>query len=635
MQVKKYLLKLILFGVDIFLFVVSYVIAYLIRFKYMDDGIINVDYGFLLLVICILYIVIIAFVKWPYYLKPAKNTRYIYLILKTHIYLFFGLFSMLFVFKSNIDLSRLHIMISLVASFVMCSTIGVGFRRYLFSLVKRSDSGEKVILVCSMTDVKDILADMSTEDNWYYQISGIAICDAETGDKYIQKIPVITYKDGLLKHILKAEADAVFVYGDADCDKQHKELIKGLISAGITTYVHISEARYMDGDGYADRIVGYPVWTYTSKQNIKLYIVKRVGDIMFGVIGSIIYLVTFLPIALLIKLCSRGPVLVPYIKVGRNGKRFRLLKYRTLGGKKGELQNPAGKTLLHTRLENLPMFLLLLHGELSLFGKKALSLQEFLDCDANQRKNMGTKPGLIQTWFCDDECNREQEIYIEDWWLNKCPVEIDNKVEDKKCLYHILKRFMDIVISLVGIVLLSPVYIVILLAVFLFDGHSPIYTQVRVGKSGKKINIYKFRTMHHLAGDLERLLTSEQLERYKREYKLEDDPRVTKIGNILRKTSLDELPQLFNVLKGDISLVGPRPIVESELEYYGNDVAKLLSVKPGLTGYWQAYRRNLAKYESGERQEMELSYVDRESFFFDIKIVIKTIGTVSSGKGSM
>lgn len=635
MQVKKYLLRLILFGMDIFLFVASYVFAYLIRFRYMSDGIVNVDYGILLSVIVLLYTGIIAFVKWQHYLKPINNAGYIYLIFKTHIYLFFCLFAFLFAFKSNIDLSRLHILISLITSFLLCSTMGVGFRRYLFSLVKRSDSGEKVILICNKADMKEILSNMSAKENWYYQVSGVAILDAESGDKYIQNIPVISYRDDLLHHVLKAETDAVFVYGDSDCTEQNRDVIEGLISAGITTYMYISEARYAEGDGYAERIGAYPVWTYSRKQNIKLYIVKRAADIVVGAIGSAFYLATWLPIALLVRLCSKGPVLVPYIKVGRNGKRFRLLKYRTLGGEKGESQNLAGKILVHTKLENLPMFLLLLHGELSLFGKRALSLQEFLDCDANQRKNMGTKPGLIQTWFCDDEYDREQEIYIEDWWLNKCPVEIVDKPAEKKCLYHILKRFMDIVISLVGIVLLCPVYIVILLAVFLFDGHSPIYAQMRVGKHGRKINIYKFRTMHHLAGDLERLLTPEQLDRYKREYKLDDDPRVTKIGNILRKTSLDELPQLFNVLKGDISLVGPRPVVEAELVYYGNQVSKLLSVKPGLTGYWQAYRRNLAKYESGERQEMELSYVDRESLWFDIKIVVKTVATVISGKGCM
>lgn len=635
MQVKKYLLKLILFGMDIFLFVVSYVIAYLIRFRYMSDGIVNVDYGFLLSVIVLLYTGIIAFVKWPHYLKSVKNVGYIYLIFKTHIYLFFGLFALLFAFKSNIDLSRLHILISLVVSFLLCSTIGVGFRRYFFSLVKRSDSGEKVILICNKADVRDILTNMSVKENWYYQVSGVAILDAETGDKYVHNIPVISYRDDLLQHILKAETDAVFVYGDADYADQNRDVIEGLISAGITTYVYISEARYMEEDGYAERIGAYPVWTYSCKQNIKLYIAKRIVDIVVGLVGSVVCVITFLPIALLVKLCSKGPLLVPYIKVGRNGKRFRLLKYRTLGGEKGELQNLAGKILAYTKLDKLPMFLLLMHGELSLFGKRALSLQNFLDCDANQRKNMGTKPGLIQTWFCDDEYDREQQIYIEDWWLNKCPVELEKKTTDEKRLYHILKRFMDILISLVGIVLLCPIYIVILVAVFLFDGHSPIYSQMRVGKHGKKINIYKFRTMHHLAGDLERLLTPEQLDRYKREYKLDDDPRVTKIGNVLRKTSLDELPQLFNVLKGDISLVGPRPIVESELEYYGDKASRLLSIKPGLTGYWQAYRRNLAKYESGERQEMELSYVDRESLWFDIKIVVKTIATVISGKGCM
>ena len=119
------------------------------------------------------------------------------------------------------------------------------------------------------------------------------------------------------------------------------------------------------------------------------------------------------------------------------------------------------------------------------------------------------------------------------------------------------------------------------------------------------------------------------------EFKINNDPRITKIVNILRKTSVDELPQLFNILKGDISIVGPRPIVEKELAmYYKGNEAKLLSVKPGLTGYWQAYARNNATYESGDRQSMYMHYVENASLLFDIKILFRTVYAVMKRDGA-
>jgi lipopolysaccharide/colanic/teichoic acid biosynthesis glycosyltransferase len=136
-------------------------------------------------------------------------------------------------------------------------------------------------------------------------------------------------------------------------------------------------------------------------------------------------------------------------------------------------------------------------------------------------------------------------------------------------------------------------------------------------------------------GDLEKILTPEQYAQYQREFKIENDPRVTKIGNILRKTSLDELPQLLNILRGDLSLVGPRPIVEKETEVYGDELGHFLSVRPGLTGYWQAYARNNATYESGERQKMELYYADHQSLWLDIRILFKTVGAVLKRDGAM
>jgi len=166
------------------------------------------------------------------------------------------------------------------------------------------------------------------------------------------------------------------------------------------------------------------------------------------------------------------------------------------------------------------------------------------------------------------------------------------------------------------------------------DGGKVFYVHNRVGTNGKKVGIFKYRSMMENADKIENILSPEQLEEYFREYKIDNDPRITRVGNFLRKSSLDELPQLVNILLGQLSIVGPRPVMKDELVHYGDDVDKLLSVKPGLTGYWQAYARNNVTYESGERQRMELYYVDNQSLWFDIKIFFKTFVSVIKRDGA-
>lgn len=162
---------------------------------------------------------------------------------------------------------------------------------------------------------------------------------------------------------------------------------------------------------------------------------------------------------------------------------------------------------------------------------------------------------------------------------------------------------------------------------------SCIFTHRRVGKDGKPLNIYKFRSMVTNAEDLIKQFTPEQKAEYERNFKLEDDPRVTKVGKFMRRTSLDELPQLFNILKGDISIVGPRPVMEVETEIYGNYRDMLLSVKPGLTGFWAANGRSCTTYT--RRRAMEICYIKNRSVCFDLKIILKTITSVFKGEGAV
>lgn len=208
-------------------------------------------------------------------------------------------------------------------------------------------------------------------------------------------------------------------------------------------------------------------------------------------------------------------------------------------------------------------------------------------------------------------------------------------LEDTSKLYAITKRTIDIVGAIIGLVLTSPLFLIISIF-YLFGGSkgSIFFKQVRVGKNGKRFYIYKFRSM--IVNAEEKLKADKELyEKYVRNnYKLEphEDPRITNLGRFLRKTSLDEIPQLINVLKGEMSLVGPRPVVEEELREYGSRVDEFLSVKPGITGYWAVSGRSNIGYP--ERANIELFYVYNQSLMLDIKIIFVTVWNVLIRKGA-
>ncbi len=204
-------------------------------------------------------------------------------------------------------------------------------------------------------------------------------------------------------------------------------------------------------------------------------------------------------------------------------------------------------------------------------------------------------------------------------------------------MYKFLKRLFEIYVSFFSIILLTPVMIFISILIKITSSGKAVYVDKRVGKNNTMIDVYKFRTMYSDAeSNIERYLNEEQLEIFKKERKLDNDPRITKLGKFLRKTSLDELPQLFNVIKGNLSLVGCRPLSRLEVETWFSEEEKkeLLSIKPGITGYWQAYGRNDITFESLERQKMDLYYVRNFSFLLDLKILFKTVLVVFTGKGA-
>jgi lipopolysaccharide/colanic/teichoic acid biosynthesis glycosyltransferase len=194
-----------------------------------------------------------------------------------------------------------------------------------------------------------------------------------------------------------------------------------------------------------------------------------------------------------------------------------------------------------------------------------------------------------------------------------------------------IKRAIDFLASALLLLMLSPLLLLLAILVWLIDGTPIIYRRRVVGTNGNSFDAYKFRTMVRDADAL--LAASPELrEAFTKQFKLRSDPRVTRLGSWLRKNSLDELPQLFNVLRGQMSLVGPRMITTDELEKYAHHGRLLLTVKPGLTGYWQVRGRQEVSYE--ERVEMDVYYITHWSLGLDIKILLQTPGKVLRGGGA-
>ena len=201
--------------------------------------------------------------------------------------------------------------------------------------------------------------------------------------------------------------------------------------------------------------------------------------------------------------------------------------------------------------------------------------------------------------------------------------------------FVVSKRLVDIMVAFIALVCSSPIMLMTAIAIKIEDGGNVMYKSKRIGRYGKPFYIYKFRSMKKNADKLEDMLTKEELEKYHKEFKLDNDPRITRVGEFIRKHSIDELPQFINILIGDMAFIGPRPLVEDEVKkYYSDNSDILLSLKPGLTGYWQAYARNNVGYENGGRQKMELYYIQHSCWSLDIRIIIRTIKIVFTGEGA-
>ena len=209
------------------------------------------------------------------------------------------------------------------------------------------------------------------------------------------------------------------------------------------------------------------------------------------------------------------------------------------------------------------------------------------------------------------------------------------KFVDGKSLFLFFKRIFDIIISIIGIIFLVILTIIIkIIFVLSGDFSSIFFVHERIGRYGNKFKLIKYRTMYPNADEmLEEMLKDPKYKKeWEKYYKFENDPRITKVGNVLRRLSLDEFPQFINILKGDMSLIGPRPLTLPEVNEYKKDKYKLLSVRPGLSGWWAVNGRN--NILNSKRMKLELYYVDHLGLCIDFKIFFKTFSKIISGEGA-
>ena len=428
------------------------------------------------------------------------------------------------------------------------------------------------------------------------------------------------------------------------------------------------------------------------KQLLKAFF-KRIFEILVSFVGLI--LLVPLTIAVAVKNAINkdyGPIFYTQDRIGKNGKVFKMYKFRTMDknadeeltkilntdenrreefNKYKKLYNDprvtkAGYFLRKTGLDELPQMLNILKGQMSLVGPRPYRPEEQEDMGKYYSYIIQHKPGITgisqisgraRVEFADRLDMDLRYHYRKNFLLDlkvllitmlvtlkrkdtysDVGVQVNDLANDiVKGITLFIKRCIDICGAIVGIIMLIPLTCIVAIVNSINKENGPLfYTQKRIGKDGKYFKMYKFRSMVVGADEkLKKIL--EENEDLRKEFettrKLQNDPRITKVGHFLRKTSLDEFPQFINVLKGEMSLVGPRAVIDGEIDLFGEHKSEVLSVKPGITGYWAANGRSNTSYE--ERVEMETYYANNMSIKLDIRILFKTVISVVKKEGAV
>ncbi len=452
--------------IDIVCVLLSYGIAYLIRYRGTQHmGQIDFVLCLLLVVFCLLYGLLL---DWNHFIFKRGYFEELMAVCKYTICMTIMLGFSVFLIRQGEAFSRLVFGVFAIFDIVLTYIAQILFKKYLYHFYRKSTSSDKVMLVTTKEHVLALLKDIKKEADWSYEITGIALLNDEVEETEIDGIPIVASGTGFFEELKQNMMDAAFLYLPDYHYKRVNELIEIFETMGVTCYYSIGNLDRKKSVQSVDTFAGHLVITYESNTiDYRRQFIKRFFDIVGAVIGLMITLILTPFIALAIKLTSRGPVFFAQTRIGRNGRRFSMYKFRS-------------------------MFV-----------------------DAEERK----------------------------------------------------KELMQ-------------------------------------------------------QNEMQGLM-----------FKMEHDPRITKVGKILRKTSLDELPQFYNVLKGDMSLVGTRPPTLDEFEQYSLRYRRRLSITPGLTGMWQVSgRNNITNFE--EVVKLDLAYIDNWSLTLDLKILLQTIGVVLFGRGS-
>ena len=689
-NLKRYTLYVINLA-DVLAIFMAYALSYFVRFVLYPGRMGSVgEYHRFLMIVLVVYVIInfTSLYKSDDFLKRSvvieavsvvKMTLYMLAI--TAVYFNFA--------KINIIYSRVFEGFFFGTLPVFSLLLRYIFKKVLIHRYRQPGSGEKVVILTDSARAETLLNQVNNGTDWRYSVAGFVLTD-NSHVKNIGGIRVIANKENMFDKLSTTDYDAILIDTEDASKEEVSALTQEFFKAGKIIHMGIRELQVQDVHRFLDNVGDVQVVTYrmVSPMSRRQLLAKRILNVLFALLLFIPFLVLWLVAAVFTTLESPGPILVPRVRVGRNNTRFYQYRFRVFRVDARE-RVAAGKmpyTLIGRiyralHFDGAPMILNILVGEMGFIGPKAPNLAKYLEMSVKERNLLMAVPGVIGYWSVErdhEHLVEDEKGYIEDWSLFKdvmilvltglryithqslrfdgvehmreeyafteeikrrrirLPYDRSLWTKRPNLFYLFIKRVFDICVSLFAIIILSPVYLILAVLITSDDGGKPFYSHMRIGKDGRRFALYKFRSMRMDAGNLEDLLTPEQLEQYRKEFKIDEDPRITPIGNFIRKTSLDELPQFFNILFGDMSLIGPRPLVEKEVQekYTEEQQAKLLSATPGVTGYWQAYARNNATYETDERQQMEMYYIEHQSLWLDIKIFFKTFISVIQKEGA-
>ncbi len=447
----------------------AYMTALMLRFKTWEKAMENplhYTVGIYLMLLCVLYGVML---DWNRGIFRRGYFREAVAVAKYDFVMMIALVVILYLTRRGSDYSRLTFGLFAIANFIFTYLLQTCFKWFMLNLYRQSNNADQLMIVTENAYINEFVERIKSYKDWNYRISAIAILDVERTGEEIEGIPIVCGKDTLFDVSRQMPLDQVFMYLPHAKTEEVRDLIVDFETMGVICHYNV-EIRKLDLEGKtAGSFADYAVMTFSLQyMDYRRMLIKRLMDIAGGLVGCFATILVTPIIAICIKIESKGPVFFHQTRIGKNGRRFKIYKFRSM--------------------------------------------------------------------YSDAE-NRKEEL------LDK------NEMQDE---------FM---------------------------------------------------------------------------FKMDNDPRVTHVGKILRKTSLDEFPQFFNVLKGDMSLVGTRPPTEEEFEQYNNYYRRRMSITPGMTGMWQVYGRGkVTDFE--DVVKYDLAYIDQWNLLLDLKIILQTVGVVLFGKGA-